>query len=106
MGKHLFWLTLTHELPKISTFEPLLFLVYIHDLTDDLSNTKLFYPSLFSVVYNVNTSTEEVNNGLVKINKWAFQWEMSFNPDPIKQAQVLFTVKISKKDHFPLVFEQ
>ena len=27
------------------------------------------------------------NNDLVKINTWAYQWKMSFNPDPNKQAQ-------------------
>ena len=33
--------------------------------------------------------------------------EMSFNPDPIKQAQgVIFTRKISKEGHPSLVFEQ
>ena len=32
---------------------------------------------------------------------------MSFNPDPIKQAQeIICTTKISKEDHSPLVFEQ
>ena len=74
-------------------------LIYIHDLTDDLSNIKLFYTPLCSLVYNVNTPTDEVNNDLVKINKWAYQFKMSFNPDPIKQSQVLYTGKISKKDH-------
>lgn len=85
--------------PQSSTFGPLLFLIYIHDLTDDLSNIKLFYTPLCSVVYNVNTLTDEVNNDLVKINKWTYQLKMSFNPDPIKQAHVLYTGKISKKDH-------
>ena len=32
---------------------------------------------------------------------------MSFNPDPIKQAQeIIFTRKASKEDHPPLVSEQ
>ena len=54
--------------------------------------------SLFSVVCNANTSTDEENNDLVKINKWAYQWKMSFNADPIKQAQEeIFTGKIAKK---------
>ena len=84
--------------PQGSTFGPLL-----------LWNAKLFANDtlLFSVVYNVNTSTDEINNDLVTINKWAYQWKMGFNPGPIKQAQeVLFTGKISKEDHPPLVFKQ
>ena len=87
----------------------LLFLIYINDLADDLLNAKLFADdtSLSSAVHNVNTAAGEVNNDLVKINKWACQWKMNFNPDPIKQAQeIIFTRKISKEDHPPLVFEQ
>ena len=40
-----------------------------------------------------------------KINKWAFQWELSFNPDLSKQAQeVIFIGKIKKLPHPSLVF--
>ena len=87
----------------------LLFLIYIEDLTDDLLNAKLFPDGilLFPVVYSVNISAGEVNHDLVKINKWAYQWKMSFNPDPIKQApEILFTRKISEEDQPQLVFEQ
>ena len=68
----------------------LLFLAFINDLADGLSsNAKLFADnaSLFSVIHNVDTSANELNNDLYQINKWAFQWNMSFNPDPSKQAQ-------------------
>ena len=58
-----------------STLEPLLFLMYINDLADDLSNAKLLADdiSLLSVVCNLNTSEDEVNNDVVKINEWAYQ---------------------------------
>ena len=58
---------------KGSTFGPVLFLKDINDLTDDLSNGKLFAVgiSLFSVVRNLNTSSDEVSNDLVKISKRA-----------------------------------
>ena len=50
------------------------------------------------------TSARELNDGLKKINKWAFQW--SFNPDPSKQAQeVIFSHKIEKLLHPSLVFK-
>ena len=46
-----------------------------------------------------------LNNDLKKINKWAFQWKMSFNPDPNKQAQeVIFSRKLNKLDHPSLNF--
>ena len=61
--------------------------------------------SLFSVVHNANTAANELNNDLVKINRWAYQWKMSFNPDPSKQAQeVIFSRKTKKEYHPPLAF--
>ena len=45
------------------------------------------------------------NNDLKKISDWAFQWKMSFNPDPCKQAQeVIFSRKLKKLSHPSLVF--
>ena len=86
-----------------SILGPLLFLIYINDLFDDLSTTaKLFADdtSLFSIVQNVSTSASHLNNDLSKISNWAFQWKMSFNPDPSKQAQeVISSRKIQKTCH-------
>ena len=71
------------------------------------SNVKLFADdtSLLSVVHDVNASARELYDDLKKINKWAFQWKMSFNPNPSKQAQeVIFSRKIKKLSHPSLVF--
>ena len=44
---------------------------------------------------------------MVKINNWEYQWKMSFNLDPNKQAQeVIFSRKTEKKNHPPLTFSQ
>ena len=42
---------------------------------------------------------------IYQINKWAFQWKMSFNPDPSKQAQeIIFSRKTKKICHPSLRF--
>ena len=83
-------------------------LIYINDLSEGLfSNAKLLADntSLFSVIHDSNTSALELNSVLAKINKWGFQCEMSFNPDPKKQAQeVIFSRKSEAILHPPLVF--
>ena len=39
-------------------------------------------------------------NDLYQINKWAFPWKISFNPDPSNQAQkIIFSRKILKNSH-------
>ena len=75
----------------------LLFLIYINDLPVGLTtNVKLFVDdtSLFSFVNNASVSASRLNSDLVKIGNWAFNWEMSFNPDHTKQAkEVIFSKK-------------
>ena len=79
-------------------------MIYINDLADDLSSSvKLFADdkSLFSVVLDVNASARRLNDDR------AFQWKMSFDPEPSKQAQeVIFSRKIKKLATSMFSFQQ
>ena len=87
-----------------SILGPLLFLIYINGLTEDLSsNAKLFADdtSLFSVIHDIQTSANNLikdlnlNKDLERISNWATQWKMNFNPDTTKQAsEVIFSRKL------------
>ena len=58
-----------------------------------------------SVINCTGTSANELNNDLYKINSWDFQCKMSFNPDPMKQAQeFMFRRKTKKVSHPSLRF--
>ena len=97
------WANIEAGAPQGSKIGPLLFLIYIDDLSDNLSTTaKLFADdkTLFSIVQNVNTSVNHLNSNFKKISNWAFQWKMSFNPDFSKQVEeVIFSRKIQKTCH-------
>ena len=56
---------------------------------------------LFSVVQNINSAANNLNSYLMEIRDRAFQWKISFNSDPKRQAQ-----DFNKMDHPPLYFNQ
>ena len=92
-----------------SILGPLLFLIYINDLTEGLStNAKLFADdtSFFSVIHDIQSSANNLINDLERISNWATQWKMSFDPDTTKQVQeVIFSRKVKKTVHSPLLFK-
>ena len=107
-GQCLSWGDIHAGAPQGHILGPLLFLIYVNDLTNDIkSKCKLFADdtSLFSLVHDIDTSANDLNHDLEKISEWDFQWKMKFNPDHTKQAQeIIFSRKKTHSIHAVVYF--
>ena len=79
--------------PQGSVLGPLLFLIYINDLPDNLEHRTCIYAddtSLF-IGFDKNRPLEslQLQNDLIRLSQWATTWRMTFKAE--KSADIVFT---------------
>ena len=83
---------------------PLLFLIYINDLTENISSQMRLFADDFSLK-GVDQTHGKLSKDMQTVTDWAHQWKVIFNPDITKQAiEVIFSVKKNKLAHRELFF--
>ena len=93
------WKPIVSGVPQGSMHGPLLFLVFINDLLDNLvCNPKLFADdvSLIAVMHDKHICTSNLRDDLSRLYEWSVKWKICLNPDRTKPAEeVIFTNKNS-----------
>ncbi|MES9992837.1 MAG: reverse transcriptase domain-containing protein, partial [Candidatus Thiodiazotropha sp.] len=100
------WTSIRAGVPQGSILGPLLFLLYINDIVNDIgSHIRLFADdtSLFIIVDDPATAAGYINTDLTKISTWASTWLVTFNPS--KTKSLLVSRKINRPVHPPIFMQ-
>ena len=75
------WKSVLSEVPQGSVLGPILFLIYINDLDDDITSTVLKFADDTKVFRKIESDADrqQLQDDLNKLNEWSEKWQMLFN---------------------------
>ncbi len=93
------WIQIEAGVPQGSILGPLLFLIYINDIVQDIHSNILLFADDTSLVKTLTDehSITEINTDLETLRKWSTTWLVNFNPS--KTKYMIFSKKHNKLNY-------
>ena len=87
----------TSGVPQGSVLGPILFLVYINDLPDELSSQVRLFADDTAVYLTIGGADDGkvLQNDLDRLSVWEDRWDMEFNPSKCQVVQVTSSKKLT-----------
>ena len=99
------WKEIESGVPQGSVLGPLLFFIYINDITRGLQSNSFLYAddtSLLEIVDDPCLTADQLNHDLECIKAWTKDWLVTINPG--KTKSMIFSAKQLRPNHPPLFF--
>ncbi len=100
------WNTINASVPQGSILGPLLFLIYVNDLVDDLITTPYLFADDTSLFMEIDPADhfitfDQMNRDLQVLSDWARLWRVTFNASKtVYMIVILYNTKFSRDLNF------
>ena len=96
------WSSINAGVPQGSILGPLLFLIYINDIVENINSSirLLADDTSLYIIVDPTDAAITLNSDLSKIHRGVTDWLVSFNPS--KSESLIFSRKVNKSDYPPI----